>query len=94
MNKNYASAGFANHGQNYPMPLTAYRALPVSPSDEMPFSWFSIYVVSGCSDFAPNKEHFYNENQNTDGNAENAAVYRVTYTPDFHLVTSIVELLR
>ena len=27
-------------------------------------------------------------------NAENAAIYRVTYTPNCHLVTSVVEYLR
>lgn len=94
LNRNYTSAGLANHGQDYPMPLTVYNARPVSPSDETPSSWFNVYVVSGHFDFTPNKEHFYNENRNTDWNAENAAVYRVTYTPNYHLVTSIVELLR
>lgn len=94
LNKNYASAGLADHGQGCPMPLTAYSARPVSPSGETPSSWFSVYVVSGHFDFTPNQEHFYNENRNTDWNAENAAVYRVTYTPNCHLVTSIVELLR
>ncbi len=94
LNQNYTSAGLANHGQNYPMPLTAYRVLPVSPSDETPSSWFSVYIMSARVAFTPNQEHFYNENQSTDWNAENAAVYRVTYTPNCHLVTSIVELLR
>lgn len=88
------SAGLASHGANYPTPLTAYRVLPVSPSDEVPFSWYSVYVAAGSSEFTPNTQHFYNENQSTEWNAENAAIYRVTYTPNCHLVTSVVEYLR
>lgn len=94
LNQKYTAAGLASHGENYPTPLTAYRVLPVSPSDEVPSSWYSVYVVAGSSKFTPNTQHFYNENQSTEWNAENAAIYRVTYTPNCHLVTSVVEYLR
>ncbi|MDE6064281.1 MAG: hypothetical protein K2G20_06820, partial [Lachnospiraceae bacterium] len=94
LNQKYIVVGLASHGENYFTPLTVYCVFLVFFFDEVPFFWYSVYVVAGSSEFTPNTQHFYNENQSTEWNAENAAIYRVTYTPNCYLVTSVVEYLR
>lgn len=84
--KGYERDGFAKHGQDYPVPFRRYRTYDPDSG------WISVYVPDFL-DFTADSEHPYKESQSVEWNEDHAATYRMTYTPNFHLATSM-EILR
>lgn len=55
-------------------------------------SWTKFYVMKN-SGFAINEEYEYSVQRTRSENLANAAMYRITYTPNYHLVVEIETLL-
>lgn len=88
MNDNYEKAGFAACRPDAPKPVTAYSVINAVRDDNRPNTWYRVYVPD-CLDFTLDTEHLFNENKSVDWNSEHTTVYLITYTPNYHLVTSI-----
>lgn len=88
MSPTMESTGYIRHSEDYPKNLICYSVTGTNKS-----GWTGIYVPD-FSDFEPDREHLYNENKSIEWNDTHATTYRVTYTPNYHLVISIEIVYR
>lgn len=80
---NYEDSGLGGFVENYPNMVVRYRGI----GNEV-ISWTKFYVMKN-SGFAINEEYEYRGQMDHDS----AAMYRITYTPNYHLVVEIETLL-
>lgn len=79
----YEDSGLGGFVENYPNMVVRYSGI----GNEV-ISWTKFYVMKN-SGFAINEKYEYNGQKNHD----NAAMYRITYTPNYHLVVEIETIL-
>lgn len=80
---NYEDSGLGGFVVNYPKMVVRYSGI----GNEV-ISWTKFYVMKN-SGFAINEEYEYRGQMDHDS----AAMYRITYTPNYHLVVEIETLL-
>jgi len=79
----YEDSGLGSFVENYPNMVVRYSGIGNEVS-----SWTKFYVMKN-SGFAINEEYEYRGQMDHDS----AAMYRITYTPNYHLVVEIETLL-
>lgn len=79
----YEDSGLGSFVENYPNMVVRYSGI----GNEV-ISWTKFYVMKN-SGFAINEEYEYRGQMDHDS----AAMYRITYTPNYHLVVEIETLL-
>lgn len=79
---------FVPLGSRYADTAVCYHVAGVNASRKHLPAWEEIYVPD-CLHFNMDTEHAYNEWKSIEWNEYHAVIYRITYTPNLHLVVSI-----